>query len=278
MPVNPAIGGIGTKTTKLFSHFDPRKRVRGRYPVGNGFSGRTNVLAMDIFELSADAVDQAAALNPLMATYAGISGYDDAWPDLSPAGHAATRAFYTDLLAKALECETPDDRHQLAQRVLVEDCNLHIAHHDANSHHYDVNNIVSPHQEVRMVFASMPDQTTDDWEAICRRIETIDQVMGGYQATLEEGRAAGNVVSKRQVAAVIEQGTFAAGPESSFHALAQKLIDSPVDTNLFESRLAEAIDAAKAVFADFNVFLESYLPDAAEHDGVGEQRLSLIHI
>lgn len=227
---------------------------------------------MDIFELSSQAVDQAAALNPLMATYAGISGHDDKWPDLSPAGHAASRAFYADLKAKALACEMLDDRHLLAQRVLVEDCDLHIAHHDANTHHYDLNNIVSPHQEVRMVFASMPDQTNEHWDAICRRIETIDQVMAGYQATLEEGRSVGNVVSKRQIKTVMEQGTFAAGPESAFHSLSQKLIDAPVDAALFEGRLTPAINAAKTVFANFNDFLESYLPDAADHDGVGEER------
>ena len=227
---------------------------------------------MDIFELSAQAVDEVAALNPMVATYAGIGGYDDRWPDLSPAGHAASHAFFVDLKSKALACETPDDRHVLAQRVLVEDCDLRIAHYEAHSHHYDVNNIVSPHQEVRMVFASMPDQTADDWEAICRRIETIDQVMAGYQATLEEGRAAGNVVSKRQVEAVIEQGKSASGPESSFHALTQKLADAPIDASLFEDRLSHAIDAAKAVFGNFNGFLESYLPDAADDDGVGEER------
>ena len=34
-------------------------------------------------------VDSYAAIDPTIATYLGVPGYDDAWPDLSPAGLAA---------------------------------------------------------------------------------------------------------------------------------------------------------------------------------------------
>ncbi len=227
---------------------------------------------MDIFELSDRAVDQAAALNPVDATYSGIAGYDNAWPDLSPAGHSVKREFYAQLKADALACPAPDDRHQLAQRVLVEDCDAHLRYLDASGHHYELNNIESPHQWGRFIYGSMTDQTDDDWEAILQRLETTAPFMAGYQATLEEGRSVGNVVSRRQVEAVMEQGALASSDESPFDPLRQRLADSPVDTSRYLERLDAAIDGAKATYASFNTFLATYLSDAAEQDGVGEER------
>ncbi len=227
---------------------------------------------MDIFALSEVAVDRAAAVNPVSATYSGIPGHDHAWPDLSPDGHLAAREFYAQLKADALACDTPDDRHVLAQRVLIEDCDSYIRHFDANGHHYELNNIESPHQWARFIFGSMPAQTNDDWETLLQRLEGVGSMMAGYRATLEEGRVAGNVVSRRQVEAVMEQGVSAAGDDSSFHALLDRLAESPVDTAKYDERLRAAIESAKQTFSDFNDFLESYLPDAAENDGVGEAR------
>ena len=227
----------------------------------------------DIFELSDVAVDRVAADNPITATYAGVVGYNHLWPDLSPAGHAATRALFAELRNAALQCPVPDDRHLLAQRVLVEDCDAHIRHYDAFGHHFDLNNIACPHQEIRFIFGSMGDQTTQDWDAIVARVATVPVVLAGYRATLEEGLAAGNVVSKRQVESVIAQGESAVGEDSSFHSLRGKLEAAPVPTADFAGPLDEAIAAAKAAFGEFNDFLSNtYLARSATKDAVGEAR------
>ena len=227
----------------------------------------------DIFELSDGAVDRVAAADPALATYQGIAGHDHAWPDLSPAGAAAARSLNAELRDAALACDTPDDKHALAQRVLVEHCDAIVRWHDSGGHQVDLNNIASPHQTLRFTLGSQPDHTVDDWDAIVERVNTIGAALSGYRETLEEGRRANNTVSRRQVEAVIEQGDSAAGDGSSFHSLRDRLAAAPVDTTSVQPALDAAITSAKQAFADFNTYLRTdYLPSAAEKDAVGEER------
>ncbi|MFT7475493.1 MAG: hypothetical protein ACI81L_002432 [Verrucomicrobiales bacterium] len=227
----------------------------------------------DIFELSDRATDLVAAADPVLATYQGISGHDHQWPDYSPAGHRSTRDLYAELREATLACPIPDDRHMLAQRVLLEHCDMSIRLHDSGGHQVSLNNIESPHQDLRFIYGSMGDETDEEWEAIIARVASAGEALESYRQTLEEGRRASNVVSRRQVEAVIGQGTSAAGNESSFHALREKLAEAPVDNATFSGRLDAAIDSAKTAFGTFNDYLrEEYLSSAAEADGVGEER------
>ncbi len=236
---------------------------------------------MSIFELSEHAVDEVAAINPLMATYSGIVGYNHLWPDLSPDGSAARQQYYVSLRQRAIDCALdsgsaePSRAVELATRVLIDDCNLHVANADAPF--FDLNNIASSHQELRFVFGSQPAETGQDWDAILTRLETIDQPLAGYQATLDQGLAKGHVVSQRQVTAVIDQGRSTASENSSFHELTRRLNNSPLadDPTIdhLRDRLSSAITHAQKSFQAFNDYLEStYLPSADEADAVGSER------
>ncbi len=227
----------------------------------------------DIFEVSDTAVDRFCADNPVLATYIGIPGHDHAWPDKSPEGLAAEAELHAEFKALGQACEVPDDRHRLARDVLVEYCQEVLDRHEAGAQYYDLNNIASPHQELRFIFGSMAGDTTEDWEAIIERVRTVHEPLEGFRQTLEEGRQKGRTVARRQVEAVIEQGQVATGDQSSFHQLRDRLDSSPVEANGLADKLDVAIEAAKASYRDFNQYLSStYLPDAVEADGVGEQR------
>lgn len=237
---------------------------------------------MDIFELSHVAVDQVAVLDPVTATYSGILGFNHLWPDLSPDGHAANLDFYSALKQQALQSvantaqvDEPSRKVDLATKVLIDECDQRTS--DPNAQFYDLNNIASPHQELRFVFGSQPAETVEDWEAIITRLETIDQPLTGYQATLDTGRSSGHLVSRRQVKAVIEQGETTVGSNSSFHQLSRRFDESPISDSTardrMRARLDSAIGHAKNSFQSFNDYLESnYLPDASAKDAVGEQR------
>lgn len=227
----------------------------------------------DIFEISSDAVDLLMANDPLLATELGVAGHDHTWPDLSPAGHAATRSLHADVRRRAAACPTADNRHLLAQQVLVEYCDGVIEHLDAEDHHFDLNNIASPHQGIRSVFNSQSHSTGEDWEAILMRLETIAEPLTGYRQTLDEGIAAGHVVSRRQVETVIEQGATTIGDQSSFHHLWPRLNEADVDSAALRPRLERGIENAKAEYARFNEYLRAeYLPIAVETDAVGADR------
>lgn len=229
-----------------------------------------------IFALSETATERVAALDPILATYEGIAGHEHRWPDLSPAGAAASRELHVELRDAALASEVPDERHLLAQRVLVEYCDPIIRDIDSGGYQVDLNNIASAHQTLRFIYGSMADQTVDDWEAIIGRVSTVGEALSGFRESLDEGRAAGNVVSRRQVVAVMEQGSSASDAEqSSFNSLRSRLAESPVDDDALAQKLDVAIDAARGAFDDFNTYLrDDYLPAAAPHDAVGEDRYS----
>ena len=231
----------------------------------------------DIFALSDEATEVAASLDPLAATYQGIAGYDSLWPDLSPDGHHRQADAWVDLGRRAEVSSASDDRERLAREVLLAECDVMADLAEAEEHFRDLNNIASPHQDLRMVFGSMDTESAEGWEAILTRLETIDAALDGYQQSLEIGRTSGRTVAIRQVEAVIEQGRIATGDDSGFDQLRQKLDAWDGRSESVAERLDQAIEGAKTAFVDFDVYLEqTYAPDAVDADGVGRDRYSTL--
>ena len=231
----------------------------------------------DIFVLSDQATDLAAATDPIQATMAGVSGHDHEWPDLSPDGYERRAEVWADIAQRAEACDIHDKRDQLALDVLLDECNLVATLTDADEHLRDLNNIVSPHQDLRMVFGSHDTGSQEGWDAILTRLETLPAALEGYRQSLEEGRRRGVAVARRQVEAVIEQGRLATGTESSFDQLLTKLETWGGASESFTDRTRSAIDGAKGAFDDFNSYLETtYAPDSVEADGVGRDRYAML--
>ncbi len=236
----------------------------------------------DIFELSDSAVDRVAEADPVLATYHGIGGWDHAWPDLSPDGHGTRADFYRDLRSEAQAAPAGDDDrdHELAKDVLIEFCDTMLILDESGYHFKDLNNIASPHQELRAVFGSQAKNTVGDWQAVIERLATIDEPMAGYRASLDNGKDAGHVAARRQVEAVIEQGATTAGDQSSFHQLRSELqtamaagLSDEAGADGLLPKLDAAIEHAKRTFGRFNRYLtDAYLPAAAADDAVGEDR------
>ncbi len=230
----------------------------------------------NIFDVSSNAVDAFAALDPVAATSLGFAGFDAEWTDLSPAGFAAQRAFWADTLAAAEACETADRRAEVAKRVLIDECTVYLSEIDSENWSADVNNIVSPWQGIRTVFASAPMATVDNWTDLITRLETTDQALATYRAGLEHGQANGRVAAKRQIESAIEQGRAAAGEGSSFDELTKQFTDAVADEPALADlgdRLDAAIAHAKAAYGEMTDWFEStQLPAAPVEDGVGEER------
>ncbi len=231
----------------------------------------------DIFELSDQLLDDFMQLNPVAATYFGVAGHDDLWTDLSPAGHDAMRQFWVNALAAAEACEAPDRRSEVAKRVLIDECQLGISEFESGIYKRDVNNIVSPWQNIRTVFSGAPADTAEAWVNIIVRLETIDQALAGYQASLEAGQAEGVVAARRQIEAAIEQGHQAAGnDDSSFDGIRDQfteLASDNADIAALGDRLDAAIAHAKSAYGAMTGWFEAtQLPAAPAADGVGEEQ------
>src|SRR5215468_9836949 len=105
-----------------------------------------------IDDLADRYVNEWAPLNPLGATYVGISGYDHLLTDLSPDGFAATADLDRRTLAE-LNSVAPEDEHErVAQEAMQERIGLQLARYDAGDVTSELNVISSGLHEVRGIF------------------------------------------------------------------------------------------------------------------------------
>ncbi len=229
----------------------------------------------DIFALSDRLTDEAAALDPILATEVGISGHNGRWTDLSPAGIEASRVFWSNALDEATACSADDQRSQVAKQVLIGECNHYLSDIEAGLHRSDLNSIASPWQMIRDIFNHAPSDSTSAWNDIVSRLTTIDQVLAGYRESLQAGLDAGEAVAKRQVLNAIEQGRAASGDHSSLGEILERFDETHVGPGNSERRseIELAIQSAKNQFTKMTTWLEdSYLPLAREKDAVGRDR------
>jgi hypothetical protein len=73
---------------------------------------------MGVHEICDRYVDDYAAADPVMATFLGISGYDDQLTDYSPQGYAA-RASIARRALEAVEAAEPADDGERAAKAML---------------------------------------------------------------------------------------------------------------------------------------------------------------
>lgn len=229
---------------------------------------------MDAFTISDRLLDELLELSPIFSTYAGVPGRDHLWDDLSPEGvhrRGAVLTRYAGLFASL-----PADgerRGKVAARVASGYIDEQLEQIEHGDYLRDLNTIASPFQAIKQVFDVMDTGTDHGWDAIITRLETIDGPLGGLRETLDEGRRRGLVAARRQVEAVAGQARTQAGTSSSFQMLRRRLAETPFDSHERGTRMDAAVAYASEAFEAFARFLEeTYLPDAAEQDAVGEER------
>jgi len=226
-----------------------------------------------IFALASEIVDRAAAIDPVAATYYGVTGHDAEWPDLSPTGVAARLTLFQELLARLEEMPEATDRwDNLAiastRQYLVEA----IDYLESSDWLVELDSMASYAQDTVDIFEHMDKSTAEAWGAVCTRLESMGEILTGYRARLQKGIDEGETVAKRQVLAVAEQRRVAASADSAYEGLVKELAGTTFEAEHSE-RLRTAIDAAKVVQGEFGQWLtDTYLPNAVEKDGVGRER------
>ncbi len=230
-------------------------------------------MASPVFELSDRHIDEVAVLDPGAATYLGIAGHDHEMTDFSPSGHAAREQHARRVLAElaSLPADTDDDR--LAAGVLRESLESEIMSYDGGEHLRSIRPIAGDMDAARSVFDLMPTDTAADWEVVAERLAKFPAALAGMRESWALGLERGIVTSRRQVLAQVEQLDEWAGQNGSdgffpsFTSGASVVAGAPVDA------LARAAADASRALAETAAFLrETYLPRAAEADGVGPDR------
>jgi uncharacterized protein (DUF885 family) len=228
----------------------------------------------DIFALCDTLVEETAALSPVVATMAGIRGYDHLWDDFSTEGCEEQRRALQGQLARIRAAVTGSDPWAaLAGEVAAAAIEDELARFGTEEHLRDLNNIDSTLQHVRDVFEHMGKESREDWEAVASRLDGLPTAVEAYCRRLEEGRTRGLAVARRQAIEGARQARHAAGEESALRRLVGEWESAGLGDEALGRRVAEGVVGACAAFGAVAGYLEEdYLPSTLERDGVGEDR------
>ncbi|MGH8957147.1 MAG: DUF885 domain-containing protein, partial [Acidimicrobiia bacterium] len=225
----------------------------------------------DLFSIASQFVDEVALHRPDIATQIGVPGYEHLWPDTSPegaSGYADVVNRYRKLIARYLEAEDPWQQH--GARVLDGFLMKKQSDYDEGDRYHELRHVAGIQDDVRDVFDLMDTSSDEGWGNIAARLETADQPLSGWRATLEEGRGMGHVVSQRQAHSALEQFRHLAGPESKWLGLAK---DAEQEAPGLARRVSQAVDEGRRAAGEFADYVErEYLPHAIDADGVGRER------
>lgn len=226
------------------------------------------------FTLADALVDDLADITPSAGTYWGVKGHDHRWEDLSPEGAATAAARLRRWKERFAALPEQTDRwSSLAVHVCLDQLGLSLDSIDHGDHLRDLNHLACPVQHVPMVFDAMDTATAEGWENVASRLEGVGGLFEGYRRSLQLGLDRGTPVAARQVRSVAAQCHAYAAEGASLDGLNQRLAQAGVGDEPLRARVAAATIAARDAYAALGTWLtESYLPHAAQADGVGRER------
>jgi uncharacterized protein (DUF885 family) len=226
-----------------------------------------------IDQLSERYLDELVELNPVAATFMGIDGHEDRYPDYSPAGYQALIDLDRRTVTEAEATPTPTQREQVAKDALLERLGLELEMLDAGIWQHQVNAIASVAPEVRQVYDLMPTETEEQWANIAARLGKVAPVLDGYRTTLIEQAALGRVSAVRQIHDLAERIASWTGADGDdfFGGLAAQAPDGAIKADVERNAAS-----ARQAFDAFGAWLETELaPQAPTRDACGREEYAL---
>jgi uncharacterized protein (DUF885 family) len=233
-----------------------------------------------VHELADRYVERFAALDPVSATAAGITGHDHEMTDYSPDGFDE-RAEHDRATLRALDAIAVDgDLDRIAADVMRERLTLSLEEHDAGERLRDLRIIGSPVQEIRQCFDLMPTDTEAAWHDIVARLALVPQGLSTFEETLTEGVRGGVVAARRQAVACAAQADTWGGVRGDATPYFLTLLDAydraGIGVAPLRARLEHVARRATEAYASLGRFLvEEYAPHSDERDAVGRDRYRL---
>jgi uncharacterized protein (DUF885 family) len=223
-----------------------------------------------IDSIAEDYVERAAALDPALATFAGIAGHDRELPDLSADGFAERAGLDRSTLAALDAAEAPGLREQTARAAMQERLALAVERYDAGDTTSDLNVIDSWVQYVRELFDLMPTEGEEAAATVAKRMAGVPEAYRQFSQTLLGSARNGRAPARLQVEEVAKQCAAWATPEDSFYGgLVERLTGVP---DSLRGELDAAAREATAATARLGGFLRrELLPLARENDACGPE-------
>jgi uncharacterized protein (DUF885 family) len=228
-------------------------------------------------QIADDYLAEAARLDPVSATFRGISGHDAEMTDYSPDGIAARTDLARRTLDELSDAEVADDDERRGADLLGYQLALDLEVDAAGESLRPVRIMSSPVQAPRQVFDLMARDTADDWEVIAARLTQVPAALAGATATLRAGMDGGLVAARRQALACAEQAATWAGLRevAPFFQTMVAGASGCADAAL-TARLDAGAQAATKAYGALAEFLAGpYATAASEIDAVGAERYRL---
>jgi uncharacterized protein (DUF885 family) len=240
-------------------------------------TGRTrNRTAVD--ELAERHLDAQLALDPLIATFIGVPGFDDKMPDLSPAGLQAVADLNRQTLRELSEASPADDTDRVTIAAMTERLTVQDEVHELGLSLSALNNIDSPVQNLRDAFDLMPTGTAEQWSRIASRLSAVPAAIEGYLESLRLAASRGDVAPRRQVEACITQCEDNLGADGFFAGFVTGARDgSAAVSDGLRADLDRGAQAAQAGYQRLRDFLaDELINQAPAADAVGAQRYPVL--
>jgi uncharacterized protein (DUF885 family) len=220
--------------------------------------------------IAEDYVERAAALDPALATFAGIAGHDRELPDLSADGFAERAGLDRSTLAALDAAEAPGLREQTARAAMQERLALAVERYDAGDTTSELNVIDSWVQYVREVFDQMPAEGEEAAATVAKRMAAVPEAYRQFSQTLLGAARNGRPPARLQVEEVARQCAAWTAPEDSFYGGLVKRLTGVPDS--LRGELDAAAREATAATAGLGGFLRrELLPLAREKDACGPE-------
>ncbi|MFY1652731.1 DUF885 domain-containing protein [Solwaraspora sp. WMMB762] len=225
-------------------------------------------------DISNSFVERWARLNPIGATYAGITGHDDQLDDLSPDGYAERAALTRDTLRQLDVADPESETERVARDAMAERLGLELARYEAGEETSELSVITSGLHQLRQVFDLMPTEGTEAVANIAARLDNYPQALDQVRVTLLDAARAGHAAPRAQMLKVADQCDVWTDPEADdfFHALVGRLAAPATLT----ADLRRAASAATAATIAFGRFLRTELaPLGRDTEAAGRDRYEL---
>ena len=231
-----------------------------------------------IDDLANSYVDEWAPLDPIAATYVGISGHDHKLTDLSPEGHAALADLDRRTLAQLATIQPADEAERVSKEAMVERLELAVARYDAGDVTSELNVISGGLHSVRSVFDLMPIEGEQAVSDIAARLAAVPTAFTQLRTTLMEAADAGHISARLQILEVAKQCAIWTDPDGDdfFPSLARRVQGANSLPAALDGELVRTAAAANEATADFGRFLrDEFAARGRENQAAGRQRYEL---
>jgi len=224
---------------------------------------------------------QKLEFNPLEATYTGISGYNDRFPNtISESYRASLRDFYSDFLVqlKGIDKEALSEIDQMSYDVLKWECEINLEGLKYSTHLTPIDQMWSPHLlmgQLASGTSAQPFETVEDYKNWLKRVDQFIIWSDTAIKNMREGITQNRVLPASLILKVIPQMESQLNPDLDTHLYFQPAMSFPDEfteeeraelTANYQVMVTEKIIPA---FSRMTQFLkDEYLPNGRSSSGI----------